>query len=87
MKLPAEIEKGKPYWKKRRRELLVMSVMGKATKPNTGWDVYQKIRKFNGMTGDEVCQLMYGLVVDGFLRIKGIDDDCGYFYCLPDSKR
>ena len=26
MKLPAEIERGKPHWKKRQKELLIMSL-------------------------------------------------------------
>lgn len=87
MKLPAEIERGKPHWKKRQKELLIMSVMSKATKASTGWDVYQKIRKFSSMTGRDVCRLMYGLVMDGYLRIEGIDDDCGYLYCLREESK
>ena len=62
-----------------------MSVMIRATKANTGWDVYQKIRKFSGMTGAEVCRLMYGLVMHGYLRIEGVDDDSGYLYCLREE--
>tara|TARA_R110002153_G_C13332612_1_gene498572 strand:- start:8004 stop:8261 length:258 start_codon:yes stop_codon:yes gene_type:complete len=83
MRVPDEIERGKPYWKKRQRELLIMQVMGKATKPHTGWHVYQKIRGFSSMTGHEVCELMFGLLNDGFLIIAGSDNDCGYLYSLP----
>lgn len=83
MRLPPEIPKGKPYWKKRKNELLIMQCMERATKPKTGWDIFQKLRKFSNMSGNEICLLMYGLVDGGHLRIAGCDDDCGYRYELP----
>ena len=85
MRLPPEIPKGNTYWKKRQRELLIMQVMGRATTPQTGWHVFQKVKRFNGMSGDESCSLMLGLAERGYLRIAGNDNDCGYMYSLPDA--
>ena len=85
MRLPEDIPIGNPFWKKRQRELLIMQVMGRATTPQTGWDIFQKIKKFNGMGGDEACSLMLSLAERGYLRIAGRNDDCGYIYSLPDE--
>ena len=83
MRLPPEIPRGQPYWKKRQQELLIMQCMRRATKPNTGWDIYQKIKRFTSMNGDDICKLMYELSENGYLHIAGTDTDCGYSYELP----
>lgn len=86
MKLPPEIPKGQPYWKQRKKEIAIMERMHKATIPNTGWDIYQKINKFVNTSGDEVCSLMYKLSNEGYLVINGFDEDCGNKYELPKTK-
>ena len=75
-----EIEKGKHGWKVRRLEILIMESMQRATKPNTGWDVYQKLKRKVSTSGDEVCTRMKSLSDRALLRIVGNDNDCGYMY-------
>jgi len=75
--IPPEIERGHYGWKKRRKERLIMEAMGRATKPNTGWDIYQKVKRTLGSwSGEECCELMMGLTDAGYLRVVGNDDDC-----------
>lgn len=81
MHLPPDIERGNPGWKTRRKEQRIMVAMQRATKPNTGWDIYQKVKRSLGSwSGDECCELMKGLADSGYLRIVGNDADCGYLY-------
>lgn len=84
--MPTEIERKQLGWKKRRKERMIMLAMHRATKPNTGWDVFQKVRRMKPVlgtwSGDECCELMASLVEAGYLRIVGNDDDCGWLYEL-----
>jgi hypothetical protein len=56
--------------------------MSKATKPKTGWDIYQKIRQKISTTGDDICSEMKTMADDCMLEIVGSDSDCGYLYKL-----
>jgi len=77
------IPKGQKGWKVRRLELLIMEAMGRATKPNTGWGIWQKIKRISATDGDTVCLRMRSLSDRGYLIVNGSDPDCGYFYELP----
>jgi len=78
-----KIDKGKQGWKLRRLEISIIEIMERATQPNTGWDVFQKMKKHSySYTGDEICKRMFSLSERGYLKITGIDNDCGYFYLI-----
>ena len=80
--LPA-IDRGLPGWKKRRKERLIMDAMQRATTPQTGWDIYQKVNPTLGSwSGDECYELMMGLTDMGLLKVVGNDDGCGWQYTL-----
>ena len=76
------IPKGEKGWKVRRLEILIMKTMGRATQPNTCWDIYQKIHKKLSVTPEEIGHRMIGLADKGLLRTTGNDVDCGYLYEL-----
>lgn len=84
--MPPEIEKKQPGWKKRRKERMIMLAMHRATQPNSGWNVFQKVIKMKpqlgSWSGKECCELMMGLAEDGYLCIVGNDNDCGHLYEL-----
>lgn len=76
-----EIKRGLPGWKKRRKEHLIMEAMGRATTPQTGWHIYQKVnRTLGSWSGEECCELMMGLADAGYLKVVGNDNDCGWLY-------
>ena len=77
------IPKGTKGWKVRRLEIEIMATMQRATQPNTGWDIWQKLKRKITTDGDEVCLRMKGLSDRGHLKITGNDVDCGYFYDTP----
>ncbi len=74
------IQKGKKGWKVRRLEIEIMRAMSRITQPNTGWNIWQKIKGSISTDGDEVCMRMKSLAERGHIRITGSDVDCGYFY-------
>lgn len=84
--MPPPIERKQLGWKKRRKERLIMKAMHRATVPQTGWHILQKVRrmkpKLGTWEGDECCELMMGLTDAGYLRVVGNDDDCGWLYEL-----
>lgn len=79
------LEKGQKGWKVRRLEIEIMEAMERATQPNTGWDVYQKIKRKVSADGEEICLRMVGLADRGYLEITGSDHDCGYLYKIPST--
>lgn len=79
----SEIPRGERGWKKRRQELQILTLMARATTPQTGWHIWQKMRRSGterGFSGDDICMLMVGLAESGHLRIVGSDPDCGHKY-------
>ena len=81
------IEKGQRGWKVRRLDMLIMETMDRATQPNTGWDIYQKIKRDISVDGDYICLRMKALSDRGYLQMVGdADPDCGWFYSLPDCQ-
>ncbi|MCG7945872.1 MAG: hypothetical protein N0C84_05945, partial [Candidatus Thiodiazotropha taylori] len=79
-----EIQRGQYYWKKRRKERLIMDAMHRATTPQSGWRIYQKVSRgrdsLGTWSGEECCELMLGLKEAGYLKIVGCDNDCGWLY-------
>ena len=76
------LPKGVKGWKVRRIELLVMDVMSRATQPNTGWAVWQKMKRKYTFTGDDICEVMQHLSQRGYLEITGSDSDGDWFFKL-----
>ncbi|AOV18812.1 hypothetical protein BJI67_16365 (plasmid) [Acidihalobacter aeolianus] len=84
--LPPELPRGTPGWRRRRQERQILEVMARATTPQTGWDVYQKLRRRGrSWSADECCTIMLALVGSNHLKIAGQDPDCGWRYVLAVS--
>jgi len=83
MSLLDEIPKGEKGWKLRRLDIQIMEIMQKATIPQTGWHIFQKLRKIDkSADGSLICERMYYLHTQEFLKVVGTDPDCGYEYEL-----
>ena len=69
-------------WKVRRLEILIMETMQRATKPNTCWDIYQKINRKNSAQGGEIGFRMQSLARRERLEIIGHDNDGDCLYMV-----
>ncbi len=72
------LPKGTKGWKIRRLEILILETLARATQPNTGWDIWQKIQRKNSASGNDIEITMHSLSRRGYLTITGHDDDCFY---------
>lgn len=66
-------------------EALIIMVMDRAGKPNTGWSVFRKLKNDIATTGTEVCDAMLLLKAKGYLETRGADPENGYFYVRTDK--
>lgn len=77
--IPPEIARRMPGWRNRRKERLIMKTICRATTPQTGFDIFQKLKGTLGsLTGEECCTLMLDLADAGYLKVVGHDDDAGW---------
>jgi len=67
-----EIPKGEKGWKNRRLDIQMLDVMQRATTPQTGWHISQKLRKADGY---HICERMYYLYTQEYLKLVGHDSD------------
>ena len=79
------ITKGLQGWKTRQIEIAILDRMGKSTTPQTGWHMYQKLRKTYPLDGYQFCARMISLSEKGFLTIVGTDYDCGHEFVLTEQ--
>ena len=64
----------------------IMCGMGRATKPQTGWSIYQKIKRKFSVSGSDICIKMNSLCNDGKLIRVGYDFDGDSLYTLTNHK-
>ncbi len=76
------LPEGTKGWKIRRLEILILETLARATQPNTGWEMWQKIQRKNSASGKDVEITMHSLSRRGYLTITGLDDDGDCFYTL-----
>jgi len=68
--------------KKDKLDKLIMKSMGRATTPQTGWDIWQKIKHKTSAQGNDVCVRMSGLCDSGKIARIGYDKDHDSVYEL-----
>lgn len=85
MNLPESIPIGLQGWKKREFEIILLKMVERATNPQSGWTVFQKLNKKKIYTykGKEICFIMYGLYERGYLERIGFDSERDSIYILP----
>lgn len=81
------IEKGQPGWKKRRLQITILEVVSRSTTPQTGWDIYQKLRKKKNYSvdGNDLCIKMNSLCEMGYLKRVG-HYDCDSQYIISKTE-
>jgi len=86
--LPEIIPVGAQGWKKRQFEIIVLETVKRATKPQSGWGVFQKLNKKKIYTyrGKEICVIMYALYKRGYLEHMGFDRERDSIYKIPTKK-
>lgn len=80
-----EIEKGKPNWKKRQLQNKILETLGRATTPQTGWAIWQKIRKQTSAQGNDVCIIMKSLCEQGHIKHVGYDDQDSLYIAIENN--
>ena len=81
------IPKGTIGWRVRRAEIHVMESMQRATTGQTGWHVWQKIKRLEPRwRGYELQTLLGNLEKRGYLEICGCDDGDFMYKVTPDAR-
>lgn len=65
----------KALFKRAKLQNLIVSGVIRATTPQTGWSIWQKIKTKTSANGDQVCREMFALCYDGVIKRVGFDAD------------
>ncbi len=69
-------------------EIYIMKIMSRATTPQSGWHIYQKMKRIvkNANDGDYILGLMMGLVEKGYLKRVDSDEQLGYLFKIEKNR-
>lgn len=66
--------------KKEKLTKMISIGINRATTPQTGWAIFQKIHRKISISGNEVCIRMNSMCNEGLIKRVGFDDDSDSLY-------